>query len=91
MFQGAGEAEGVPLPQGGSVSLWPKIGVWKSKTAMCEIPEGGEVATQTKFGKRLLLYMVAVVGLPRRHAAALRRHGPSFGGAAGLGVKRHCC
>ena len=49
-----------PCPKGALCFSWPKIGVWKSKMAMCEIPEGGEVATQTKFGKRLLQSMVAV-------------------------------
>ena len=54
------EPEEKPCPKGSLCFSWPKIGVWKSKMAMCEIPEGGEVATQTKFGKRLLQGMVAV-------------------------------
>ena len=49
-----------PCRKGALCFSWPKIGAWKGKMAMCEIPEGGEVATQTKFGKRLLQSVVAV-------------------------------
>ena len=49
-----------PCPKGSLCFPWPKL-AWIKPPPMCTIPKDSKVATQTKFGKRILVAVASAL------------------------------